>query len=221
MADHVDKDRGLTFYDRFYRTGGWKYSNWREYRWHRRHFVKRFGLRRGMNLLEVACGNGFHTNLLAGMGFRATGADISPEGINWAKQHYSKPTYVCCDMREMPFDAHWFDVVYARGCSHYHYDLSSSIALESTELLMRHLKPGGVFVMVIVTDLSGRKDPDSIWHNKLEDYRRHFSSFSGSWSVEWIDGMAVCGIRTQVAPESAPVQSALDTAPAPTCRSFS
>ncbi len=186
--------RGDALYNEFYRTGGWKYSFWQEYWWHRRHVVKRFGLRRGMRILEVACGNGFHTHLLKRMGFECTGVDRSREGIAWAQGHYPRSTYYRADIDDLPFARGTFDAVFARGCSRYHYDLMSVEALETTENLSSYLKPGGVFIMVIVSDLSGRREPDKVWHNTLDDYRRHFSSFGRKWSVDWADGMAVCGL---------------------------
>ena len=190
-----DPRRGDPVYSEFYKHGGWKYSFWKEYWWHRKNFVKRFKLRRGMRILEVACGNGFHTNLLNRMGFACTGVDRSREGIEWAKGHYPKSTYYCADIDDdLPVSRRSFDAVYARGCSHYHYDLMSAQAVSTTTNLLRYLGEGGVFIMAIVTNLSGRREPDKIWHNTLDDYRRHFSSFGEQWSVDWIDGMAVCGL---------------------------
>ena len=194
-AIQSDSRRGDPVYSKFYKHGGWKYSFWKEYWWHRRHIVKRFKLRRGMQILEVACGNGFHTNLLNRMGFHCTGVDRSREGIEWARTHYPLGAYHCADIDEdLPVPQGSFDVVFARGCSHYHYDLMGQQAVSTTTNLLRYLKDGGVFIMVIVTNLSGRREPDRIWHNTLDDYRRHFSSFDRRWSVDWVDGMAVCGL---------------------------
>jgi SAM-dependent methyltransferase len=191
----ADAERGDKVYNEFYRTGGWKYSFWREYRWHRRHVVKRFRLRRGMSMLEAACGSGFHTNLFNRMGFHCIGVDRSRMGIAWAREHYPRNLYYRFDIGgELPVDRGGFDVVLARGCSHYHYDLMTDQARTTTLSLMGHLKPGGVFIMVIVTDLSGRRDPDQIWHNTLADYERHFSSFGLRWSVDWATGTAICGL---------------------------
>lgn len=195
MTQQADPQRADAHYDHFYRDGGWKYSFRREYRWHRRHVVKRFGLCRGMHVLEVACGNGFHTNLLRRMGFDCVGVDRSHVGIEWARKHFPRCVYHCSDItEELPVEPGGFDVVLARGCSHYHYDLTSPQALSTTTTLMSYLKPGGVFVMVIVTDLSGRREPDKVWQNTLEDYERHFSSFGTEWSVAWVDGTAICGL---------------------------
>ena len=198
----ANAERGDKVYNEFYRTGGWKYSFWKEYTWHRRHVVKRFGLRRGMRMLEVACGTGFHTNLFRWMGFDCVGVDRSRMGINWAREHYPNNLYYCCDVGgEIPVDPGGFDFVLARGCSHYHYDLATDQARSTTRNIMRYLKPGGMFIMVIVSDLSGRREPDRIWHNTLADYEQHFSKFCGRWSVAWVEGMVICGLRKDATDE--------------------
>jgi len=191
----ADPARGDPVYNDFYAQGGWKYSFWKEYWWHRRHIVRRFRLRKGMHLLEVACGNGFHTNLLRRMGLDTLGVDRSAAGIAWARSHFPRTRYHRGDLfGELPVEPGTRDVVYARGCSHYHYDLMSDQALGTTRHLLQYLRPGGVFIMVIVTNLSGSREPDRIWHNTLDDYRRHFSSLGSDSSVSWVDGMAVCGL---------------------------
>ncbi len=195
LSVRADATRGDAYYDAFYRDGGWKYSFWREFWWHRRNVVKRFKLRRGMDVLEIACGSGFHTNLLNRMGLRCVGIDRSRSGIEWARRHYPRSTYHRLDLRDdIPMPEGGYDAVLARGCSHYHYDLQTDQALDTTRRMLTFLKPGGVFIMVIVTDLSGRREPDKVWQNTLDDYRRHFSSFGSPWSVDWVGGMAVCGL---------------------------
>lgn len=216
MTEQADPNRADAFYDDFYKTGGWKYSFWKEYWWHRKNVVKAFGLRRGSLMVEVACGNGFHTNLFNRLGFRCIGVDRSSAGIEWAQRHNPRSTYHCRDiMDELPVPTGSLDVILARGCSHYHYDLGSAQAMDTTTHLIRYLKPGGVFIMAIVSDLSGRREPDKVWQNKLEDYERHFSSFDRRWSVNWVDGMAVCGLWNASVAESTsrPVDAALAANP--------
>jgi len=190
----ADPARGDAFYNDFYRTGGWRHSFLREYWWHRRHVVKRFRLRRGSRLLEVGCGAGFHTDLFRRMGFDSIGVDRAAAGIAWARRHYPKCEFFHADiMSELPLMPGSFDLVLARGCSPYHYDLSGEQARATTARLLRFLKPGGVFVMIVVTDLSGRRDPQRVWQNTLDDYRAHFSSFGLECSVDWHKGLAICG----------------------------
>jgi hypothetical protein len=52
-----------------------------------------------------------------------------------------------------------------------------------------------LFVLIIVSDLSGRRDPVKIWQNRLEDYRRHFVEFDADCSVDWHRGVVICGAR--------------------------
>lgn len=181
------------YYETFYANGGWKYSFLREWRWHRRHFIRRFGIPRGSRVLEAACGAGFHTHLLNRMGLRCVGVDSSETGIRWAREHYPRWTYLCGDVREeLPLDLGSFDVVMTHGCSLYHYDLASPLAMQTTPRLMSYLRPGGLFLLIIATDLSGRRDPEEIWQNTLDDYRSHFAASTPHYSVDWHKGMAIC-----------------------------
>lgn len=199
IATQADPHRADSFYNRFYREGGWKYSFLREYWWHRKHVVKRFQLRRGMRMLEAACGNGFHTNLFRRMGFDCVGVDRSEVGIAWARTQFPRSSYVQCDiMSDMPVSKGSFDIVLARGLSHYHYDLASDQAQSTTRHLLSYLRPGGVFVMAIVTDLSGRREPGKVWQNTRQDYQKHFSAFGLRWSVDWHGGVAICGLWQDV-----------------------
>jgi len=197
MTVESDPQRSDAFYEKFYKGGGWKYSLRRERRWHRRYFIAKFKLHRGMRVLDVGCGCGFYTHLLNRMGFDCVGIDRSQVGIDWARNHYPSSTYLCCDLSEMPFDPGSFDVIYARGLSHYNYDLTSRQAIHTTIALIRFLRPDGLFTMISVTDLSGRRTPGRIWNNSLEDYRRHMALFGESWSVESCGGYAVCGFRNE------------------------
>lgn len=181
-----------TIYDEFYTAGGWRYGLVREWWWHRKNLMKRFDLPRGLRMLEVACGIGFHTNLFCRMGFDCVGMDINPAGVDYAKRHYPQRQFVQADATtDLPFDEASFDIVITRGCSIYHYNLSGSTALDTTANLMRYLKPGGRFILIIATDLSGHKPSDNIWQNTLEDYRRHFEKFDAQCSIDWYRGLSI------------------------------
>jgi SAM-dependent methyltransferase len=181
-----------SFYDTFYAEGGWRYQLWREWWWHRRHVQRRFGLRRGMTMLEIACGMGFHTDLFNRMGFRCVGLDACSTAIELARARYPRRTFHLCDARgDLPFEEGSFDVVITRGCSLYHYDLNSPATVATTPNLMRYLRVGGRFILVIVSDLSGRRDPGSVWQNRLDDYRAHFGQFDPQCTVDWHAGVVI------------------------------
>jgi SAM-dependent methyltransferase len=61
-------------------------------------------------VLDLACGVGYGSDILAAAGHKVTGVDISAEAIEYAKQHYSKhgAEFICADARNldlMGFDA--------------------------------------------------------------------------------------------------------------------
>ena len=188
--------RTQDFYDGFYAAGGWEYKFVREWWWHRRQLVKRFGLRRGQRMLEIACGMGFHTNLFCRMGFNCAGLDSNATAVRLARQAYPGREYHLADVRgDLPYAESSFDVMVTRGCSLYHYDLMSKRALDTTANLLCYLKPGGLFVLMIASDLSNRREPGQIWQNRLQDYREHFERFGGTLTVAWHKGMVICGLR--------------------------
>lgn len=91
----------------------------------------------------------------------------------------------------MPLLENNFEVVLTRGCSSYHYNLMDPTSMETTRCLLRFLVPGGRFILIIVSDLSGRRDPDKVWQNTIDDYRRHFASFAGDHTVDWVNGIVI------------------------------
>lgn len=69
----------------------------------------------GLRVLDVACGAGYGTNLLAQTAAQATGLDIDPAAIRRAKKVYKAENlkFVTADCLEMPFEPGSFDVVVA------------------------------------------------------------------------------------------------------------
>jgi hypothetical protein len=75
-----------------------------------------------------------------------------------------------------------FDVIFIRGMSWYHYELNGINAKgvdvpASTARLFEYLKKGGLFVLQIQTDFSGRKPVDGVHQNRLGEYTRLFDRF--------------------------------------------
>ncbi len=66
----------------------------------------------GSKMLDVACGKGRHSKILASLGFDVTGIDISPDSIAFAKQSEKEGLeFFLHDMR-LPFYSNYFDYAF-------------------------------------------------------------------------------------------------------------
>ncbi|HAH45357.1 class I SAM-dependent methyltransferase [Gimesia sp.] len=173
--------RKSDFYDAKYAEGGFVYNEQRERDWLKKHLVDRFNLQPGDKLLEVGCGKGLHSSLLADQGLDVYGVDISRVGIEAAQERGSQAHFIAASASDLPlyFDHGYFDVIFARGMSWYHYELDREMKLGvdpriETAKFFRFLKPGGLFVLQIKTDFSGSRPAGDVHHNRLSDYRGLF-----------------------------------------------
>jgi len=179
----TDEPKKRGHYDRFYADGGWEYSLREERRKLKKWVVRTAGWKRRHHVLEIGCGMGLQARILSDLGLTVTAVDASAVGIEQAiARHGGKKglEYVCADL------ANWapegpLDGVYCRGMSWFHYELlgvnKKRIDVPAQlDRMFGWLKPGGVFVLEITTDFSGRKGgPGRVVHdNRLEDYLRLF-----------------------------------------------
>ena len=80
--------------------------------WARYNFV--VPIVKGKRVLDIACGAGYGSNLLAETAQMVTGGDILHEAITYCKEHYyqkSNLQFEVMDIRELPFGDHTFDFV--------------------------------------------------------------------------------------------------------------
>jgi 2-polyprenyl-3-methyl-5-hydroxy-6-metoxy-1,4-benzoquinol methylase len=100
------------------------------------------GLESGMRVLEIGCGTGLFTELLADFGAHILAIDISPDLIELARKRNVDPSKV--EFREMSFEGgkldEPFDVILGSSVLH-HLDI-----LRSIERMYALLKPGGSIV---------------------------------------------------------------------------
>ncbi|MBI5623993.1 MAG: class I SAM-dependent methyltransferase [Elusimicrobia bacterium] len=126
-------------------------------------------LRRGASILDLCCGPGRHSLLLARRGFRVTGLDRSrpylEEARLKARRSRLQVRFKAGDMREPGFSAE-FDAVINLFTSFGYFNRWSD-NIKTLRGVAKALKPGGLFVMEVV---------NGDW------IRKHFSS--RSWALQ-------------------------------------
>lgn len=170
-------------YDRFYDAGGWEYSLRTERRKLKRWVVPMAGWKRGQHVLEIGCGMGLQAAILSDLGLNVTAVDASAVGIEKAiERHGGKRglEYVCADLAKWEPDT-VLDGIYCRGMSWFHYELlgvnKKGVDVPAElDRMFSWLKAGGVFVLEITTDFSGRKGAEGrvVHDNALESYLQLF-----------------------------------------------
>jgi len=116
--------------------------------------IRLFRKERVRRVLDLGCGSGRHTVLLARRGFRVTGMDVSPEGLRltrqWLRETKVTARLVTGDFFEpLKFADAAFDAVIA--IQTIHHGMHDQI-LACVGEMERVLRPGGiVFVSVTVT----------------------------------------------------------------------
>lgn len=104
----------------------------------------------GKSVLDLACGEGFHTRLLKQKGAsRVVGVDISSAMIELARKEETRRLlgieYIVKDAKQLDLGEK-FDLVFAAYLLN--YASSKAELLEMCRAIARHLKPGGRFVTI-------------------------------------------------------------------------
>jgi ubiquinone/menaquinone biosynthesis C-methylase UbiE len=104
-------------------------------------FVRLSGLAKGTRVVDLGCGSGIFTHLLAQSGYDCVGLDISGKLIAVGRRKYPHIPFVQGDIEELPFRSESFDGALLSGVVH-HLPDASACAAE----VFRILRPGGRFV---------------------------------------------------------------------------
>ncbi len=100
----------------------------------------------GAQMLDVACGKGRHSILLAEKGFNVTGIDLSEDSIREAKEHETENLeFFVHDMR-LPFRINYFDYGFNFFTS-FGYFKTRREHDNAIRTIAQSLKPGGTFVL--------------------------------------------------------------------------
>jgi SAM-dependent methyltransferase len=144
--------------------------------------TSRYKIRENAWVLDIGCGTGYYTYLLARLNLRVMGVDLSRIAILKAKQtwrdHYID--WIICDACNMPIKEK-FDVIFCSGFSLFNVpDLTTCTSL--AEKLLEHLKPGGLFIYVESSNLS--EAPTTVANHSLQQVYNFFLSLKSLKDVE-------------------------------------
>ena len=119
----------------------------------------------GSRIIDVGCGKGRHSRILASFGYQVTGIDLSPESIEESLRRGSgNPEFYVHDMR-LPFLINYFD---------YAFNFFTSFGFFKTyrehddaiRTIANSLKPGGI---LIIDYLNVHYAEDRLVHNELKE----------------------------------------------------
>jgi SAM-dependent methyltransferase len=201
-------------YESHYASGGFGYEPQRVQRtvWAWLHYVKPFKLGppvplpgRRPSLLDIPCGDGFWTSVMARLGFDAQGIDLSPEGVAQAKARYPKLTFHQGNAEEaLPVPDRSFDVVFSRAISHLHpADLTPPRTLQMAANLMRYVKDDGQLLVSYYTKRDGGGTKRHHYH-PVSDLVRLFEQVGDVWRVDVVDDFVQLGVRHRGSPPPRP-----------------
>jgi ubiquinone/menaquinone biosynthesis C-methylase UbiE len=104
-------------------------------------FVKLTGLEPGARVIDLGCGSGTFTALLARAGYDCVGLDISAKLLEVGRRKHPQIEFVAGDIEHLPFPAESFDGALLSGVVH-HFPDPSPCAAETFRLL----RPRGHFL---------------------------------------------------------------------------
>jgi 2-polyprenyl-3-methyl-5-hydroxy-6-metoxy-1,4-benzoquinol methylase len=120
-----------------------------EHPWFNKEFrFKLLGDLRGKQVLDIGCGDGVNSALMAKYGARVTGVDISPGSIELCKQRAriegveSQTRYICSPLEAVDLPEGQFDIIWGDGILHHVIPELDGVLRQ----LMKWAKPGALFV---------------------------------------------------------------------------
>ena len=197
-------------YESHYASGGFGYdarrAQWTVWAW--LHYVRPFklgplvpGAAHRAALLDIPCGDGFWTSVMARLGFNARGIDLSPTGVAKARERYPRLTFDHGDAEQaLPVPERSFDVVFSRAISHLHRpDLTEPATLQMAANLMRYVKDDGQLLVSYSTKRDGGGSGRHHYH-RASDLVRLFEQVGNVWRLDVVGDFVQIGVRHHGSP---------------------
>ena len=131
--------------------------------------LKQYGISDGL-VLDLGCGTGSMTELLANAGYDMIGLDASEEMLNLAVQKRAESgldiLYLLQDMRELELYGTVRAVVSV--CDSINYVTEEADLLQVFRLVNNYLDPGGIFLFDLNTVAENRREGSFIWENYFD-----------------------------------------------------
>jgi SAM-dependent methyltransferase len=113
--------------------------------------ARALGLRKGDRLLDVCCGVGRHSFLLASRGAQVTGIDVTEEYLRQARRRAGarrNPAFLKADIRRLPFTGS-FDAAICLWTS-FGYFAAPAQDVAALGQIYKALRPGGLFLVDVL-----------------------------------------------------------------------
>ncbi len=134
-------------------------------------FVQQFAV--GKDALDVGCGSGYGTALLATVTRSIVGIDISPTALKWARKRYKDVHYLQMDVHKLEFPDASFDFIVSSENFEHLADQKAHAAE-----LARVLRPDGLCIVFSPNPemmLAYRKNPFHTKENSFDELLELFS----------------------------------------------
>ncbi len=135
-------------------------------------------IRPGSYVLDVGCGMGKTSCMLAGMGCRVVGVDIMPRMIKeskaraWQTGVSDKTSFLECDARSLPFEPETFDAVVVESVTVFMDDVERAV-----EGYHRVVKPGGT---VCDNEVCVTRETLGEMGDRVDDLKSIFTAFAST-----------------------------------------
>lgn len=118
----------------------------------------------GSAMLDIACGRGRHSRILAEMGFDVTGIDISPDSISFAKKFETEHLHFFQHDMRLPAWINYFDFAFNFFTS-FGYFRTRREHDDAIGMIVKSLKPGG---QVVFDYLNAHYVEEHLVHNEVK-----------------------------------------------------